>query len=282
MNLTKWGSATDTFDYQVLADNFEKIANHDHGANGGRAIDGTAITSNSVDGSKILDGSIDAGTKLKPGSITRTRIRSGIAPEVVTTLPSKNGLDSGYEVYYRTATVSNQSMSTALWHLRYNGTDKWEFVGGTPVSDYMETGTYYLAANRSGSSVDDNTPSYEQVTYLSNPLSVTVPPGYYHVTATARGSLTYTSAASILWLAVGSSPPTNDLLSASFAPSYTGGQTNFASTMTVVNNITTTSSTTEIKVWTDIYAGKTATESSTNLSNIRIGSITATPIYLNA
>lgn len=282
MQLTVWDSATDTFNYSALATNFTNIDKHDHGANGGAPIDGTAIQANSIDGSKIKDGSIDAGTKLKPGSITRSRIRPGIEPEVVTTLPSRIGLDDGYEVYYRTTDVLNQSMSNALWHLRLNQTSsRWEFVGGTPVSDYMETGVYYLAANRSNAT----TASYEQVTISSNPLSVTVPPGYYHVTATGRGSLTYPSsgsASAIMYLSVGSSAPSNDNLAASFAPPITDGtqQTNLATTMTVVNNVLTTSADTEIKVWTDMYHGTTGTSSPG--SNITVGSITATPIYLNA
>lgn len=279
MNLTVWDSATDTFDYAALAANFVNIDKHDHGANGGAPIDASSIIANTIDGSKIKDGSIDAGTKLKPGSITRSRIRPGIEPEVVTTLPSRLGLDDGYEIYYRTTDVENQSMSNALWHLRLDQTlGRWEFVGGTPVSDYTTTGVYYLSANRSSSS----SASYEQVTISSNPLSVTVPPGKYHVIATARGSLTYTSASSIMYLAVGATAPTNDNLSTSFAPPYVSGQTNLATSMTVVNNVTTTSASTEIKVWTDVYAATVGGSGITNCSNITIGSITATPIHLNA
>jgi len=287
MGLTVWDLATDTFNYTQLADNFIAIDQHDHSNGKGAPIDGGAITVNSLDGSKIIDGSLDGNAKLKPGSVTRTRIRSGIAPEVVTTLPSKNGLDSGYEIYYRTTNVVNQSMATALWHLRYDGSSKWEFVGGTPVSDYM-AGIFYVTNRSTGTGVYGSyTPDYDQVKITGTPnnnLSVTVPPGYYHVTATARGSATYVgslSAGAIMLMTVGSSKPTNDNRSVGFAPPITTvAQTNLATTMTVANDVTTTSSSTEISVWVDAY--NVTVGSADPASNITIGSITATPIYLNA
>jgi hypothetical protein len=277
MNLTAWDSPTDTFDYAVLAQNFKNIDKHDHGANGGAKIAKAALDANSVDNSKIVQGSIDANYALKDRSITRIKIKQGIVPDLVSVLPRKSTIEAGYEVYYQNTDMASStsfSSSNIVWHLRYDGLNAWQFIGGSPITKHQEAAVYYLQNNRGAVA----TPSYEAITGMS----VTVPPGKYYVTGTGRGSLTYSGdpsgASSGMYFAIDTAAPTNDNRATSFAPPYIASQTNLGTSMTVVNNVNATSSKTSIKLWLDGFNANTTTSK----SSIKVCSIAATPIYLTA
>jgi len=274
MTLTAWDSPTDTFDYAVLAQNFKNIDKHDHGVNGGAKIAKAALDSNSVDNSKIVQGSIDANYALQNYSITRNKIKKGIVPDLVSVLPPKSTIEAGYEVYYQNTDMASStsfSSSNIVWHLRYDGFNAWQFIGGSPITKHQEAAVYYLQNNRGAVT----TPSYEAITGMS----VKVPPGKYYVVGTGRGSLTYTAAASGMYFAIDTSSPTNDERATSFAPPYISTETNLGTSMTVVNNVNATSSKTSIQLWLD---GFNANVAGSNKSSIKVCSIAATPIYLTA
>lgn len=118
MKLNVWDQGTDVFRYLELADNFTKIAEHDHTTGKGVQI--------STDG--IANAAVTEG-KIANASITRDKVAANILPTYETTLPV--GVD-GKEIYY----VAN-SANSIVWHLRYttaSSKNRWEFVGGAPLS----------------------------------------------------------------------------------------------------------------------------------------------------
>lgn len=277
MNLTAWDLPTDTFDYSVLSNNFVNIDKHDHSTNGGAKIGAGALGPKSVDGSNLADGSVDT-LQLKNRSVTRPKIKKGIVPEeVLTVLPTvaSIGSEDGYEVYLQTADMIK---THRIWHLRYSANQNvWQFLGGSPSFDHNMSGIFNVN-NRSAV----KTTNYDEITFTdTGSVSVVVPPGKYHVIGTARGSQTFTNTAgSIMYLAVGSSRPTTDNYSTSFSPPYEGlPQTNMSASLTVVNEITSTSRRQEIFLWGDAWHVDTTGDTP---SNFTICSISATPFYLTA
>lgn len=139
LGLKVWNLASDTYQYDELANNFIAIDRHDHSPGNGAPIDGTSIKpgtigpaqlgANSVNASNIVDGSVGnaeitpnsiSGDKLStlPGSritsdniesntIAPNKLISGITPitsttssNIVSTLPT-SGIYDGYIVDYR-------------------------------------------------------------------------------------------------------------------------------------------------------------------------------------
>lgn len=276
MNLTAWDSASDTFDYSKLADNFKAIDKHDHGANGGAPIDGVHISPGTINQTQLATNSVGTDQIIN-FNITRSKLADGIAPVLVTTLPDVsnwNATYDGYEIYYQTT-----DMGSRVWHLRFKFNDTtagniktWQFVGGSPVTSFSDN-IKYVSANDSWIRLD-------QVGSGNKPV-INVPKGKYYVIGTARGSFTYTSANSGMYLAVNDTTPSDTSMATSFAPPYIASQTNLGSSMTVVNDVTV-----DVKknlyLWGRTHNGVVSGGSGASQSNYTICSISATPIYINA
>lgn len=76
MNLVKWDSPTDTFNYVDLAENFAKIDIHDHSNGYGKQITSTGLASGSVKAAQIDKNSIDI-TKMQSNSVGTDQIKLG-------------------------------------------------------------------------------------------------------------------------------------------------------------------------------------------------------------
>lgn len=100
----------------------------------------TAARMLAIEAASIVDGEIVGEdlilTKHDASTINAGSVRFDIP--IVTALPGSP--TDGQEVYYQNAAMAAIG---ALWHLRYrsgaSGSYKWEFVGGTPLSHFVDT-----------------------------------------------------------------------------------------------------------------------------------------------
>jgi hypothetical protein len=178
MNLTRWGNATDYFDYQQLATNFDRIDAHDHGANGGKQISASGIVTGAIT-SDLLSTSPPAvsSNNIQPLAINASHIGTetitkdkidftSLAP-LTSTVPSTSGQTEGNIIYY----TNNTSAASHVWTLRYtnigSGVYKWVFIGGSTRATATSTGQNLTSAN---------------YTLLSNTSVSSLPPGRYEVT----------------------------------------------------------------------------------------------------
>lgn len=78
MSLVKWTAGSDPYNHTQLADNFEKLDEHDHTTGKGVQIPTGGIANLAVTNAKIASG-ID-GAKLLDGSVTADKLDSGAVP----------------------------------------------------------------------------------------------------------------------------------------------------------------------------------------------------------
>lgn len=219
MQLTRWTSGTDKFDYKQLAENFRIIDAHDHGASGGVQISSAGIATDAIQSSHIAPGAVTAA-KIDTGAITSSSIGTNQigntqldltnVNEARTTIPTGT-IEDGYTFDYTNSTLS------FTWRLRYvekaglnSGTATWMFVGGSAKS----------AETNASVQLDNNT-----YTLLSG-TSVTIPAtGKYEVTFGGNVNIfvgaNQSTAIAYLGCGISTSPTSEILNSAPSLPSET-------------------------------------------------------------
>ena len=134
LGLTVWDLDSDPYDPDQLANNFYAIDAHDHGANGGAPITGTAFPDGSISGTKVSDSSITSA-KIVDGTITGADIANG----TITGANILNGTITGADMADGTITMGKLEANvlpvgtTILWY-RPNGSvslpSGWEILDG--------------------------------------------------------------------------------------------------------------------------------------------------------
>lgn len=219
MNLSRWTSGTDKFDYNQLAENFKIIDEHDHASNRGVQISSAGIASQAIESTHLAPNAVTP-EKLASGAITSASIGSNqinnthldltnISP-VSSSIPTGT-IEDGYTFDY---TDSNLSF---VWRLRY--VNKVGFNGGAPTWVFVG-GSYKSAETNASIQLDNNA-----YTLLSG-TSVTIPAtGKYEVTFGGNVNIYVAAnqATAIAYLGCGTSTsPTAEILnSAPSLPSVT-------------------------------------------------------------
>lgn len=179
MNLTRWNSGTDVFNYSQLSENFRLIDEHDHSSTKGVQIDGAtgiktaSIGPNQLDTNAVATGNIQNGAvtaaKIGTGQVTKEKIDFSTFSGLTTSL-SATGHSVGDIIYYTDSTSS----PSYIWQLRYtsigSNSYRWQFVGGSPIVKTYDPGT----------AVQINSASYTEVS--SGPSITNLVKGQYMVT----------------------------------------------------------------------------------------------------
>jgi hypothetical protein len=136
MNLYQWNLATDSFDYNQLSTNFKTIADHTHENGKGVQIPTGGIVDYAITSDKLGPGAVING-KLGTSAVLTGNLGVGIQPtgNMITssTLSSLTGLYNGYTIDFTDSTTS----PSYVWRLRYDGSSKWYYVGGTPYTNFQ-------------------------------------------------------------------------------------------------------------------------------------------------
>lgn len=152
MDLVVWTSGDDVFNWQDIANNFDKIDAHNHVNN---PINSTGIAPGAIDTAQLASGAVTAD-KIDSGAITGVLIGNNSignsqldltnVNEARTTLPTGT-IEDGYTFDYTDANLS------FVWRLRYvnkvgfnGGQPTWVFVGGTGILGQTTTDTAATAS----------------------------------------------------------------------------------------------------------------------------------------
>ena len=195
MQLVKWDSPTDTFNYVDLAENFSKLDVHDHSNGYGRQITSDGLANGSVKSPQLALDSVGS-TNLQKDSVIREKIKNGsvngdkLDANSVTTVKisnlnvtapklSQDIQDSLYSKYYPstlpTGTVSGQRIRVpsvgyypGVWDLAWSTAGYWHFAGGPPANWFKGTFPNNSSNhNQNANAVDDG---YKEI-YTSNDTS---------------------------------------------------------------------------------------------------------------
>lgn len=177
MSLTTW-AATDTFNWQQLKDNFDKIDAHNHESNQGVKINTNGIEDNAITSTKIAPQTIQAAD-IAPGAIGPDQLATNAVTPVkidfasvnqISTSLSGTGYEDGDVIYYKP-----NDNADYVWQLRFtttNAVNRWYFIGGAPL----------LSINNSFVNMTDttNSPSPSSGQNLSLSAS-SIPQGKYFI-----------------------------------------------------------------------------------------------------
>jgi hypothetical protein len=248
MNLYIWDQPTDVFKYNQLADNFTKIAAHDHSTGKGVPIPANGIANNAI-------------TKLKTTSDVTYAWQSS-----TTALPSSPIDDqllwTTVNSQYTTSGPTTTSYATS-WFFHYAlSQNQWRFAGGSPVS--------------AGTALSDSIASTSTYTAIPN-TDLTIPyKGIYKIDYVAQLSTNAVSGVSQVFLAAATASATTLSPSASVKVSPTGTEAAFE---TVSGSLIISVTSNSPQPTYQLYSKATSLTVSPTFSN---AFLSITPIYITA
>lgn len=304
MNLTVWDKPSDPFDYEEIASNFVKIANHDHSNGKGKKIQGSGIDLGAIDTNHIADGAINEdkiadfsvkrnkidnlainADKIEDGAITPEKLSnelSLLSPDVTSLLPETP--QDGEEIYY------DWSGTGDYWHLKCfyadinqeNSTYQWKFLGGPPA------GTYQGLTHKMDSSGGTGNPGTDDIEIINEMDLLVLPPGFYTITFNALLDFKYQSVSAAEFRtylyntpqkASGQSLTATSIATSVIAPPLTDGNTQLAVPVSRTIQYASVYSL-QLRLRARTAYRQVAGNDSSKFSYLNRGSIVATPHYI--